>query len=94
MWLWEGDEDDPRSPEELDEALAPVFDHGSIVLGTDGCGMYWHLIVTGPHRGHIWNISGEGAAPFGSEFGFTTGDPGFAGWVEYWSSGKSWFGSA
>ncbi|MGP3638698.1 SMI1/KNR4 family protein, partial [Streptomyces sp. 24-1644] len=59
-WLWE---DDPRAPEEVEALLDPVFDHGSIVLGTDGCGMYWHLVVTGPHRGHIWNICGEGAWP-------------------------------
>lgn len=93
-WVWEGDEDDPRRPEEIEEALGRVFDHGSIVLGTDGCGMYWHLIVTGPHRGHIWNISGEGAAPFGAEFGFTTGSPGFAGWVKHWAAHKPWFDAA
>ncbi|GAB3964226.1 hypothetical protein GCM10029978_024220 [Actinoallomurus acanthiterrae] len=93
-WLWEGDEDDPRSPEEIDKALGQVFNHGSIVLGTDGCGMYWHLIVTGPHRGHIWNITGEGAAPFGAEFGFTTGSPGFVGWVTHWAAQKPWFDAA
>ncbi|WP_217369620.1 hypothetical protein [Nonomuraea antri] len=72
MW-----EDDPRPPEKIDE----VFDHGSIVLGTDGCGLYWHLIVTGPHRGHVWQISGEGAGPFG----ISSGEPGFAGWVKHWA---------
>ncbi|WP_351227833.1 SMI1/KNR4 family protein [Streptomyces sp. NPDC002133] len=87
-WLWE---EDPRPFEEIEPILDPVFDHGSIVLGTDGCGMYWHLIVTGPHRGHIWNICGEGAAPFGAEFGSTTGDPGFAGWVGHWAANKPWF---
>lgn len=58
-WVWE---DEERPDEELGPLLEPVHNHGSLVLGTDGCGMYWHLIVTGPHRGHIWNISGEGAA--------------------------------
>ena len=88
MWLWE---EDPRPSEEIDPILDQVFDHGSVVLGTDGCGMYWHLIVTGPHRGHIWNITGEGAFPFGAEFGLTTGEPGFAGWVRHWAAGKPWF---
>ncbi|MER5649034.1 SMI1/KNR4 family protein [Streptosporangium sp. NPDC002524] len=88
MWLWEGD---PRPQEEIDPLLDQVFDHGSIVLGTDGCGMYWHLVVSGPHRGHVWQISGEGAVPFGAGFGFTTGDPGFAGWVRHWAAGRSWF---
>ncbi|MEV6929773.1 SMI1/KNR4 family protein [Dactylosporangium sp. NPDC051485] len=87
-WLWE---EDPRPYEELQPLLDPVFYHGSIVLGTDGCGMYWHLIVTGPHRGHIWNISGEGAVPFGAEFGHTTGTSGFLGWVRHWAAGKPWF---
>jgi hypothetical protein len=87
-WVWE---DDPRPEEEIEALLGPVYDHGSIVLGTDGCGMYWHLIVTGPHRGHVWQITGEGAAPFGAEFGHTTGEPGFAGWVRHWADGKPWY---
>jgi hypothetical protein len=93
-WLWEDDEDDDRSEEELAELEAAVFGHGSVVLGTDGCGMYWHLIVTGPHRGHIWNISGEGAAPFGAEFGHTTAESGFAGWVAHWAAAKNWCDAA
>ncbi|MFH8517818.1 SMI1/KNR4 family protein [Streptomyces gelaticus] len=87
-WLWD---DDPGPSEEVDPILDAVFNHGSIVLGTDGCGMYWHLVVSGPHRGHIWNISGEGAVPFGAEFGFTTAEAGFAGWVRHWAAGKPWF---
>jgi hypothetical protein len=88
MWVWE---EDPRPLEEIDPLLEPVFNDGSIVLGTDGCGMYWHLIVTGPHRGHLWNITGEGATPFGAEFGGTTADPGFAGWIRHWASGEEWW---
>ena len=60
-------------------------------MGTDGCGIYWHLIVTGPHRGHVWQIAGEGAQPFGAEFGYTTAHPGFGGWVLHWVEGKDWF---
>ena len=90
-WVWEGED---RPDEELDPLLAPVFDHGSLVLGTDGCGMYWHLIVTGPHRGHIWNISGEGAGPFGAEFGHTTARSGFAGWVQHWAEDHDWYDAA
>ncbi|MFF4413555.1 SMI1/KNR4 family protein [Streptosporangium sp. NPDC001559] len=88
VWVWD---DDPRPEEEIDPLLERVFHHGSIVLGTDGCGMYWHLVVSGPHRGHVWQISGEGAVPFGAEFGTTTGSSGFAGWVEHWVAGKPWF---
>ena len=88
MWLWE---EDPRPSEEIASLLGPVFGHGSVVLGTDGCGMNWHLIVSGPHRGHVWLITGEGASPFGSEFGFTTAEAGFAGWVGHWAAGEPWF---
>jgi hypothetical protein len=92
QWVWE--EDDSEPSEETEALLDQVFDHGSIVLGTDGCGMYWHLVVTGPHRGHVWMITGEGAAPFGAEFGNTTAAPGFAGWVEHWAADKPWFDAA
>ena len=87
-WVWESD---PRPFEEYEALLAPVHEHGSIVLGTDGCGMYWHLVVTGPQRGHIWFVTGEGALPFGAEFGTTTAEPGFAGWVRHWAAGRDWF---
>lgn len=90
-WLWE---EDPRPSEETDPVLEQVFDHGSIVLGTDGCAMNWHLVVTGAHRGHIWNITDVGAVPFGAEFEFTTAEPGFAGWVGHWAANKPWFDAA
>ncbi|KOV61820.1 SMI1/KNR4 family protein [Streptomyces sp. MMG1121] len=87
-WVWEGDSD---PSEDCDEILEQVYDHGSVVLGTDGCAMNWHLVVTGPHRGHVWQISDVGAAPFGAPFGFTTGEPGFAGWVRHWAANRPWF---
>ncbi|WP_327426001.1 SMI1/KNR4 family protein [Streptomyces sp. NBC_01236] len=90
-WVWEEDSD---PPEDSDELLEQVYGHGSIVLGTDGCAMNWHLIVTGPHRGHIWLIGDVGASPFGSQFGFTTADPGFAGWVRHWAANKPWYDAA
>ncbi|NEA23041.1 SMI1/KNR4 family protein [Actinomadura bangladeshensis] len=90
-WLWEEDEDDPRSEEEIEAALDRVFGHGSIVLGTDGCAMNWHLIVSGPHRGHVWMVCGEGAHPFGAEFGHTSGRSGFAGWAAHWAAGTPWW---
>ncbi|MFF9815505.1 SMI1/KNR4 family protein [Streptomyces sp. NPDC014006] len=87
-WLWE---DDPDASEEAEARIAAVYRHGSVVLGTDGCGMYWHLVVTGPHRGHIWHVTDVGAVPFGAEFGHTTAEPGFAGWVRHWAAGRPWF---
>lgn len=86
-WIWESED---RSAEELKALLGPVHNHGSLVLGTEGCGMYWHLIITGAHRGHVWCITDVGAYPFGAEFGTTTGRSGFAGWVEHWHNDKPW----
>ncbi|MCX4846278.1 SMI1/KNR4 family protein [Streptomyces sp. NBC_00893] len=84
-WIWDTDEDlDPN-----EGVPSSVFDHGSIVLGTDGCGMYWHLIVTGPQRGHVWWISGEGAYPFSGD-GSSGDGSGFAAWVKHWADGKPW----
>ncbi|MFC8722261.1 SMI1/KNR4 family protein [Kitasatospora sp. NPDC057198] len=88
-WLWEEDEETPE--EEFDARLARLSEDGSVVLGTDGCGMYWHLVVTGPHRGHIWMVTDVGATPFGAEFGHTTAASGFAGWVAHWHTGHPWF---
>lgn len=79
-WDWDSD---PRPAGEIEALLDPVFDHGSIVLGTDGCGMNWHLVVTGPQRGRLWHITGEGAHPWDA--------PGFAAWVEHWAADKPWF---
>ncbi|MFE2726015.1 SMI1/KNR4 family protein [Kitasatospora sp. NPDC059327] len=87
-WQWE---DDPRPEEEVDALLERVFQHGSIVLGTDGCGMYWHLVVSGPGRGEVWLITGEGAVPHGTADGGSAGEPGFAGWVGRWAAGLPWW---
>ncbi|MFD6472967.1 SMI1/KNR4 family protein [Streptomyces anulatus] len=93
-WLWEADDDGTAlSEQEFDDRVESVFDHGSLVLGTDGCGMYWHLIVTGPQRGQVWLIDENGAIPFGtrSAASLMPGVPGFAGWVTHWAQGRSWF---
>ncbi|POX54049.1 SMI1/KNR4 family protein [Streptomyces sp. Ru71] len=87
-WVWE---DDDRDDDERDALIDRVLHHGSVVLGTDGCGMDWHLVVSGPHRGHIWQVTDVGALPFGAEFGHTTAEPGFTGWVRHWAADKEWF---
>ncbi|MEU8669185.1 SMI1/KNR4 family protein [Streptomyces anulatus] len=93
-WLWEADGDGAAlSEQEFDDRVEPVYNHGSLVLGTDGCGMYWHLIVTGPQRGHVWLIDENGAIPFGtrSDASLMPGVPGFAGWANHWAQDRSWF---
>lgn len=91
-WMWEDDDSDPD--EETETLLDQVYNHGSIVLGTDGCAMNWHLIVTGAHRGHVWMIGDVGAVPFGAEFGSTSAQSGFAGWVRHWAEKRPWYDTA
>jgi hypothetical protein len=45
-WVWE-------SGDESDEGVEADVTNGSICLGTDGCGLFWHLIITGPDRGGV-----------------------------------------
>ncbi|WP_282702848.1 SMI1/KNR4 family protein [Streptomyces sp. CC219B] len=97
-WLWEeeSEDDEEVSEQELEARMDSVFDHGSLLLGTDGCGMYWHLIITGPQRGHVWLIDENGAVPFGTrpDTSLMPGTPGFTGWVTHWAQGRSWFAEA
>jgi hypothetical protein len=80
-WIWEADE-------ETDEGTDEEVGHGSLYLGTDGCGMNWHLIVTGPERGHLWMLTGEGIQP-------TVPRRDFLSWYSDWLDGttsEEWWG--
>ena len=77
-WVWEGGD---LSEEGANEEIHS----GSIYLGTDGCGMYWHLIVTGAERGNVWQICGEGLQP-------TDPKRDFLRWYEEWLDGvRDWW---
>jgi len=79
-WVWEdgdGGHEDPAA------VIDRVGRDGSLNLGTDGCGMDWHLVVTGPQRGRLWLVTGEGAMPYDGA--------GFAEWVRQWEAGEGWF---
>jgi hypothetical protein len=77
LQVWENDE----TSDEGDEAQ---IGWGSICLGTDGCGMNWHLIVTGPDRGVPWMLAGEGIQPLCPKRTFLQ-------WYEDWLDGKDSF---
>jgi hypothetical protein len=77
-WVWEGE---PEAKPELHEAI----NHGNLVLGTDGCAMYWLLIVTGPERGQIWQRADVGITPCAPRRDFLS-------WYEYWlEGGEDWW---
>lgn len=81
-WIWE---DEMTWDKELPKQLIPIYSHGHLYLGTDGCAMDWILIVTGPERGKVWNRADVGAQPC-----VPTRD--FLSWYEYWlDGGENWY---
>ncbi len=73
-WVWEN-ENDPN-----EAVMIAAQRHGHLYLGTEGCGLNWVLIVTGPERGFVWQIAGEGAQPTIPRRDFLT-------WYEDWLDG-------
>ncbi|MCX4829665.1 SMI1/KNR4 family protein [Streptomyces sp. NBC_01016] len=90
-WLGEWDDGVDSDDELYWERLDDITFDGSLYLGTEGCGMDWHLIVSGTHRGAVWMLDGESAIPFGGERGQMPGPSGFAGWVTHWAADRPWF---
>jgi hypothetical protein len=76
-WVWEEEN-------MSDEGFCEQVFHGGTYLGTDGCGQEWHLIVTGPERGNIWLICGEGIAPTRPRRDFLTWYTDWLDGVENW----------
>jgi hypothetical protein len=85
-WIWEDAAPPPAPGITPDQAW-----DGALLLGDDGCGMYWMLVVTGIHRSHVWNVTDVGAQSFGRSFGYTTAADGLAGWVAHWVTGTDWY---
>lgn len=76
-WIWEQEE-------EQDEAREARVLQGALVLGTDGCGLYYLLIVTGAARGQMWMLADVGVTPMDPRIDFLT-------WYEDWLvTGRRW----
>lgn len=73
-WCWEVE--DNQESDEFKQKLESAY-FGSIMLGTDGCGMNWILIVTGKSRGEIWQIADAGIVHCEPKMNF-------AEWYDYW----------
>ncbi len=76
-WVWEADE-------VSNEGTWEDVRRGSLYLGTEGCGMNWHLVLTGPERGVPWQLTGEGIAPVMPRRSFLQ-------WYEDWLDGRDSF---
>lgn len=74
FWLWE--EDDRDSDIIAAERENKVY-QGNIELINMGCGMSYHLIITGKCRGEVWNFADVGVQPCCER-------QDFLGWFELW----------
>ena len=78
-WIWEDGETSPEGTR-LDVYC------GIIILGTDGCGQYWALVVRGPDSGKIWMLADVGIT-------HTIPKMTFIEWYEAWLDGRrEWTG--
>lgn len=86
-WQWEYDYYDHVLHSSL---LHRTYQDGSVLLGADGVGEYWTLVVAGPQRGRVWWLRDGCATPY---TGSLSGQPeqGFAGWVKDWHAGSGWW---
>lgn len=71
-WVWEG--------EPYDGPKRATARYGSLNLGTEGCGEYWLLIVSGAERGNVWSYASVGVVPLQPKRSFLD-------WVEAWLDG-------
>jgi hypothetical protein len=74
-WVWEGGDTS-------DEGDVEQAQYGTICVGNDGCGQYWFVVVTGPERGNVWMICGEGMQ-------HPTPKRDFLQWIEDWLDGTT-----
>jgi len=78
-WIWE-------SGDKSSEGKRADVHRGVLILGTDGCAMYWALVVCGPDFGKVWNLVDVGIQPTVPKMTFTE-------WYEAWLDGKTdWWG--
>ena len=75
-WLWENS-DQTRETEDRIQSLA----NGVLLLGADGCGEYWILVVSGQCRGEVWQLAEDGVQPCAPRRTFVS-------WYKYWLGGN------
>ncbi|NBH77309.1 SMI1/KNR4 family protein [Clostridiaceae bacterium] len=68
-WIWEFEEEPSHDIQEVENGTFPLADIG--------CGIGFHLIVTGPCKGEVWHFSEMGIQPCCPR-------QSFLGWLEKW----------
>ena len=78
--VWEG----VKLSEQENEKRNKIY-MGNLILGEDGCAMYWSLIVSGTQKGQIWQFTEVGVQPCAPKLTFLD-------WYEYWlDGGDDWW---
>ncbi|MFF7966197.1 SMI1/KNR4 family protein [Streptomyces sp. NPDC007903] len=63
-------------------AIADTLTRGTLLLAEEGCGMYFRLVLNGPHTGEIWFLDPDWG-------GFTPLDRDFHTWYTKWLAALS-----
>ena len=74
FWIWE---DDERDSDAIEADMQNKVYRGNIELINLGCGISYNLIITGNHRGEVWNFTDVGVQP-------CCEPQDFLGWFELW----------
>jgi hypothetical protein len=65
-----------------EEDVPDAITNGLLYLGNDGNGMYWVLVVTGPSRGEVWQLTEDGIQPCAPKLTFLE-------WYGSWLDGST-----
>ncbi|MEV0096001.1 SMI1/KNR4 family protein [Streptomyces sp. NPDC050738] len=87
-WQWEYDyyDHDQHSP-----LLHGIYQHGSILLGSNRSCEFWILIVTGPQRGRVWWLGDGCAAPYADAEEEAEPEVDFVSWLQDWQADRGWW---
>ncbi|MGW8883902.1 SMI1/KNR4 family protein [Streptomyces sp. NPDC055749] len=87
-WQWEYDyyDHDQHSP-----ILHGIYQHGSILLGSNRGREFWILIVTGPQRGRVWWLGDGCAAPYADAGEEAEAEVDFVSWLQDWQADRGWW---
>ena len=87
-WQWEYDYYDHGQHSPL---LHSIYQHGSILLGSNRGREFWILVVTGPQRGRVWWLGDGCAAPYADSGEEAEPEVDFVSWLLDWQADRGWW---
>ncbi|MGW1087738.1 SMI1/KNR4 family protein [Streptomyces sp. NPDC002596] len=87
-WQWEYEyyDHDEHSP-----LLHGIYQHGSVLLGSNRDCEFWVLVVTGSQRGRIWWLGDGCVAPYADPGEEAESETDFVAWFEEWQADRGWW---